>query len=78
MIWTEQLRKDVLSDADENKERQGEQDSSYRNPGHTKTDQEIDELEDGKYGYVFEWNWFHKGSMNPLQDPVKSECQAQW
>jgi hypothetical protein len=56
MIWTEQLRKDVLSDADENKEWQGEQDSSYRNPGHTKTDQEIDELEDGKYGYVFEWN----------------------
>ena len=56
MIWTEQLRKDVLSDADENKERQGEQDSCYRNPGHTKTDQEIDELEDGKYGDVFEWN----------------------
>jgi hypothetical protein len=56
MIWTEQLRKDVLSYADENKEQQREQDSSYRNPCHTITEQEIHELEDCKYGNVFEWN----------------------
>ena len=60
----------MLPYTDEKEEWQREQDSSYRNPCYTKTDQEVYELEDCKHGYVFKWYWLHKGSMNSFQDPA--------
>lgn len=67
----------MLPNADEKEEWQREQDSSYRNPCHTKTHQKIHKLEESKYDDVFVWNWLYKQCMSTLQDPAKKEPQPQ-
>ena len=46
MIGVEQLREQVFSDDYKKEEWQREQYSGYRNPRHSKTDQQVNELED--------------------------------
>lgn len=55
MMLRKKLGENMLPYTDEKEEWQREQDSSYRNPCYTKTDQEVYELEDCKHGYVFKW-----------------------
>jgi len=66
MVRLEQLGEYMLPQCDQQKERQGEQYSSYGNPCHSKTNQEIYTLEECEEDYVFVRYRLNKGSMIPF------------
>jgi len=52
MVRLEQLGENMLPQCDQQKERQGEEYSSYGNPCHSKANQEIHKLEECEEYYV--------------------------
>lgn len=75
MVRIEELGKDVLPYDDEHEEGEGEQDSGDRNPCHSETDQQIDELEQSEEQYGSDWHCLNERSMIPFQNPNISSKQ---
>lgn len=59
----EEFRKDVLPDADQEEERQGEENPGYRYPSDAEAQHEIEPLEDGEGCYRLEGHRLYKRSM---------------